>query len=132
MKTQKQGGKYDYMRRAFASVDDMAYFIGRSPSYVQGRLTGGGVFSDRETELLNKAVKFYDRTDIEPTRFHKMQRKNGDPASSFVYSMVWTMISSGANMVDSVTLAQSVAKGLFLEVPSVDELVGQLYALTNF
>lgn len=132
MKTQKQGGKYDYMRRAFSSVDDLAYFIGRSPSYVQGRLTGGGVFTDREIELLNKAVKFYDRTDIEPARFHKMQKKNGNQASAFVYSMAWTMISSGANMADSVKLAHSVATGLFMDVPNVSDLIDQLYELTDF
>lgn len=132
MKTQKTGGKYDYTRRAFSSIDDMAYFLGRSPSYVQARLTGGVAFTDRETDLLNRAVKFYDRTDIYPVTFQKMQKRNGDECTRFVYSIVWTMATAGAGLTDSVKAGHDLAQTVFDKVPEVGALIETLYELTDY
>lgn len=132
MKTQKEGGRYDFARRAFATLEDMAYFLGRSPSYVQARLTGGAEFTERETELLNKAVRFYDRTDIEPVRYQKMQRRAKDNGAAFVYSMAWTMISGGFNMRYSVEHAREIAITIYPDIPPADDILGQIYEKTMY
>lgn len=72
MKTQKQGGKYDFVRASFKCVEDLAYFLERSTSYVQARLTGGLNFTASELRLMNEAVTFYNKTDIEPVKFKRM------------------------------------------------------------
>lgn len=131
MKTQKTGGKYDFARRAFLSMDDLAYYLGRSPSYVQSRLTGGGEFTEREADAINKAVKFYDRTDIYPVQFQKLAKRTKDPAQQFIYSMVWPMISGGFNVVDSVEKAHEIAGGLFFDVPTAGEIIENIYELTE-
>jgi len=69
MKTRKTGGKYDCFRRAFKTVDDMAFYIDRSDAYCQARLTGGKDFTRRETNLLVAAMQFYDHTGIYPAYY---------------------------------------------------------------
>lgn len=69
MKTRKTGGKYDCFRRAFKTVDDMAFYLDRSDAYCQARLTGGKDFTRRETKLLAAAVKFFDYTGIYPAYY---------------------------------------------------------------
>lgn len=132
MKTRKTGGKYDYMRRAFVNVDDLAYYLGRSPSYVQSRLTGDCSFSEHETDALNKAVKFYDHTDIYPVTFQKMQKRNPDECARFVFSIVWTMATAGAGLMDSVKAGRDLAALVFPDVPDAGELIEKLYQLTDF
>lgn len=131
MKTQKTGGKYDFARRAFRSVDDLAYYLGRSPSYVQTRLTGGGEFTEREGDAINKAVRFYDRTDIEPVQFQKLAKRTKEPELQFIFSMVWPMIAGGFNMVDSIKQARDIAGALFFDVPTADEIIETIYKLTE-
>lgn len=131
MKTQKTGGPYDDKRRAFATVEDMAEYLGRSGSYCQKRLTGGGTFTEREIVQLSQAVNFYDLTDIEPLRFQRMQKRQKNDVSRFVFSISWTMIGAGANMVQSIQQARTIAAGLFPDVPDSGFFIDQLYKLTE-
>lgn len=131
MKTKKTGGPYDDKRRAFESIDDMAYFLGRSVSYCQKRLTGGEAFTEKEVSELVKAVNFYDLTDIEPVKFQKMQKRQKNELSRFVFSISWVMIGAGANMVTSIQQARTIAEGLFADVPDSSFFINQLYELTD-
>jgi hypothetical protein len=128
MKTREIGGQYDFARRAFDTVDDMAYYIGRSPSYCQQRLTGGKEFTPKELDELYKAVKFYDMTDIEPVKFQKIQKKLNDP-ERFIYSLVWSITSAGGNMVKSVLYARTIAAGLFPDVEDSGTYIDRIYEL---
>lgn len=131
MRTKKLYGPYDDKRRAFESVEDMAYFLGRSVSYCQKRLTGGETFTEREISELIKAVNFYDLTDIDPVKFQRMQRRQKNELSRFVFSISWVMIGAGANMVQSIQQARTIAASLFPEVPDSSVFINQLYELTE-
>jgi len=131
MKTKKEQGPYDDKRRAFESVDDMAYFLGRSVSYCQKRLTGGEAFTEREVSELVKAVNFYDLTDIDPVKFQRMQKRQKNELSRFVFSIAWVMIGAGANMVQSIQQARTIASGLYENVPDSSYFINQLYELTE-
>ena len=132
MKTKTTGGRYDYTRRAFRNVEEMAYFLGRSPSYVRGRLTGGAEFTDRELEYLNKAVSFYDHVDIYPVTFQKTQKRNKDETIKFVFSMVWLMTGAGAGLKESAEKAREVAATIYPKVPTSGELIDMLYEMTDY
>lgn len=131
MKTKKTDGPYDDKRRAFESVDDMAYFLGRSVSYCQKRLTGGEAFTEREVSELVKAVNFYDLTDIDPVKFQRMQNRQKNELSWFVFSIAWVMIGAGANMVQSIQQARTIVAGLYENVPDSSYFINQLYELTE-
>ena len=131
MKTRKTNGPYDDKRRAFASVEDMAAFLGRSPTYCQKRLTGGEQFTEREINMLSQAVNFYDLTDIEPLKFQRMQKRQKNELSRFIFSISWTMIGAGANMVQSIQQARTIADSLFPDVPDSAFFINQLYELTE-
>ena len=131
MKTYKTGGYYDHLRRAFGSVEEMAWFLDRSTSYIQKRLTGGASFTEKETEDLNGAAGFYDRTDIHPVKFQKMQQNTKNHGLHLVYALVWSMCSVGLSLRYSVTMAREVAEGIGYHLPPINDILDQIYKETE-
>lgn len=131
MKTQKTGGRYDFTRRAFASIEDMAAFLDRSPSYCQSRLTGGEDFTEKELDALNHAVIFYDLTSIYPVKFQEMQKNTEETGMRLVYSLAWNLISYGANMVYAIKAAQNIAGALYNGIPDAGAIIDSIYKLTE-
>lgn len=134
MKTQKTGGRYDQYRAAFETKEDLAWFLGRSTSYVQARLTGGAEFTEKEIEELERATTFYLLSAIYPVRFRKLIKRTNEHSlhsEAYVYLLVWAMTSHGTNFRFAVEEARKVARGLWYEVPPVGTIIDTIYKETE-
>lgn len=131
MKTQKTGGRYDQYRAAFETKEDLAWFLDRSTSYVQARLTGGAEFTQKEVEELEKAERFYLMSAIYPVRFQKLIKRTNEHSLHFVYALVWTMTSYGCTFRFAVEAASHTAHDLWYVTPPVGTIIDTIYKETE-
>jgi hypothetical protein len=66
MQKRGSGGHYDRYRRAFRNSKEMGYFLDVSGVYCFSRLNNEKEFTDFEIYQLDKAVLFFDETEIYP------------------------------------------------------------------